>query len=105
MRLPALTIVDECSEDRYPGHDVVDGAVKFDANSPWHSVTPTGAVPVCKEKPTKAVTHQRKTKNKDCQPSLPLPNRHVPMGCGGFIIPLMAFRADRHVIEAQADAL
>jgi hypothetical protein len=58
--LPALFIVDDVLPGITPRHDVVDGAVKFDAKSSWHFGMLTRAVPAWKEKPkTKADTHQK----------------------------------------------
>jgi hypothetical protein len=51
--LPVLPIVNDVLQGITPRHDVVDGAVKFDAKSSWQSRTLVGAVPV-----------QGKTKNR-----------------------------------------
>jgi hypothetical protein len=48
--LPVLPIVDDVLPAITPRLDVVDGAVKFNAKSSWHSGTSTGAAPVCAEK-------------------------------------------------------
>jgi hypothetical protein len=53
--LSVLPIVNDVLPAITPRHDVVDGAVKFDAKSSWHPGTLIGAVPVRKYKPkTKA---------------------------------------------------
>jgi hypothetical protein len=48
--LPVFSIVNDVLAAITPRHDVVNGAVKFDAKSSWHSRTVVGAVPVCNEK-------------------------------------------------------
>jgi hypothetical protein len=55
-----LPIVNDVLPGITPRHDVVDGALKFDAKSSRHSGTLTGALPVWNEKPKpKADTHQK----------------------------------------------